>query len=495
MAEINSTVTLRLTTIEGATPKQASSLLKRMLRESTKRQNSAIKANLTTDCTGYAKFSSSAARELELPIPRTTGRLAASRVDEMDRSEAYRILGAYQKRLALAKYLKSTKWLASFEECKADFGWVDYQLYKNLLRAGSLPKAPKIESAVIPTSKSDFQFTRLSLSGTTITLEHFALWDRWADLTFEIPEKLAALHPNLSKVTRPNIRLLNGEVVFDFVLRENVEPEIATPISTLGVDLGVEKPFSAARVYSDGRYSEEFLPSVFTERQSATAAKLSREIPLVSGKNKRRAKLGISNERAVIQERTLRDKRSRVNTAMDWSAASDILAHSKPGEQITVEQLNFNTGGSLGAKYFRPGLMIAKLEHVARRSGKNVKRVRASYSSQECPYCKSAVVPDAARMSNCACGWIADRDYTAAIVIGRRGLKAKKLSVKKTRPTPKRPRAKARVRAVLPFKNRAWTAFTGAAPAEATGTHSSSATSVIGILPLSSSSKPPTLTS
>ena len=486
MAEINSTITLRFSTIEGATSKQTSSLLKRMLRESTRRQNAAIKANLTVDCTSYTKFSSSAARELDLPIPQSPGRLAASRVDEMDRSEAYRLLGAYQQRLALAQFLKSTKWLASFEECKAEFGWIDYQLYRNLLRAGSLPKVPRIESAVIPTAKSDVQFTRLSLSDTTITLERFALWDRWVDLTFEIPDKLAYLHPRLMKVTRPNIRLLNGEVVFDFVLRETVEPEIAASTSTLGIDLGVEKPFSAVRVYSDGRYSEEFLPSVFTERQSAAASKLSSEILLVNSKNKRRATLGVSNELAIEQEQTLRNKRIRVNAAMDWSVAADILAHSKTGEQITVEQLNFNTGGSLGAQRFRSGLMIAKLEHAARRSGKNVKRVRASYSSQECPSCKSAVVPDAFRVSSCACGWSADRDYTAAIVIGRRGLKAKRLSVKKNRPTPKRPRASARVRAIMPFKNRAWTAFTGAAPAEATGTHSSPATSVIGNLPLNS---------
>ena len=488
MVEINSTITLGFSTVEGATSKQTSNLLKRMLRESTKRQKAAIKANLTVDCTGFAKFSSSAARKLDLPVPRSPGRLAASRIDEMDRSEAYRILGSYQKRLALAKYMKSTKWLASFEECKADFGWVDYQLYRNLQRAGSLPKIPRIESAVIPTSKSNAQFTILHLNGSTITLERFALWDRWVDLTFEIPEKLAHLHPSLAKVTRPNIRLLEGEVVFDFVLRENVEPEIVAPSSTLGIDLGVEKPFSAVRVYSDGRYSEEFIPSVFTERQSATAAKLSREIPLVSGKNKRRALLGVSNERAVKQELTLREKRTRVNTAMDWSVASDILAHSKPGEQITVEQLNFNTGGSLGAQRFRSGQMVTKLEHAASRSGKNLKRERASYSSRECPACKSTVTPDAARVSNCVCGWSADRDYTAAIVVGRRGLKAKKLSVKKNRPTSKRPRASARERSIVPFKNRAWTAFTGAAPAEATGTTMGSATSVRGRMPLSSSS-------
>ena len=495
MAEVNSAVTLRLVSIEGATSKQAESLLKRMLRESTRRQNSAIRANLFIDCTDYTKFSSSAARDLDLPIPLTPGRLATSRVDEMDRSEAYRLLGAYQKRLALAEFLKSAKWRASFEECKANFGWIDYQLYRNLLRAGALPKVPRIESAVIPLSKSDVQFARLSLVGTTIRLDRFALWDRWADLTFEIPEKLAQLHPNLSKVTRPNIRLLNDEVVFDFVLRENVESEIIAVSSTLGVDLGVEKPFAAARVYSDGRYSEEFIPSVFTERQSRTAAKLSNEILLVGGKNYRRALLGVSNGRAIEQELTLREKRIRVNSALDWSVAADILAHSKPGEQITVEQLNFNTGGSLGGKRFRSGQMITKLEHAARRSGKNVKRVRASYSSQECPSCKSAVVPDAARVSNCACGWTGDRDYTAAIVIGRRGLKAKRLSVKKSKPTPKRPRAKARSRALLPFKNRAWTAFTGALPAEATGTLTSTATSVSGRLLFSSPSKPLILTS
>lgn len=486
MTEVNSAVTLKLSAVEGVTLKQAEKLLKKMLRESTIRQNAAIKANLAVDCTDFTKFSSASARALSLPIPRSKVRLAASRVDEMDRSEAYRVLGGYQKRLALAQFLRSTKWLASFEECKSARNWIDYNLYKNVLRARKLPTVPRVKSGIIPLAKSDTSFCVLSHTEGSVTLERFALWDRRANLIFKLPSKLALLHPNLKKIARPNIRLLNGEVVFDFVLRETVEREMITSVSTLALDLGITKVFSAARVYSDGRYSEELTPSMFTDRQSKTAEKLSREIALVSAKNCRRSVLGLQNKHSIAQETTLREKRKRINEAHDWSAAADILAHSKAGEQITIENLKFNSGASLGEKRFRHGSVSGKLEHAANRRGKNVKRVSASFSSQICPRCQTKNAPDSDRVIRCNCGWSADRDYTAAIILGQRGLKIKKLSVKKNRPTPKRPRQTARKCAVLPFKNRAWTAFTGATPAEATGKFIElSATSVTGGLPVS----------
>lgn len=489
MTEVNSTITLRLSSVKGATFKQTEDLLRRMLRESAIRQNAAVKANLSVDCTGRAKFSNTAARNLILPIPATEDRLEKFNVAAMDRSEVYRILGGYQKRLALAKFLHSSKWLATFEDCKIALGWVDHNLYKNVLRARKLPTAPRVKSAIIVLSKSATQFAKLSLTDRSITLENFALWNRRADLMFEIPEKIANLHPNLSKITRPNIRLLDKEIVFDFVLRENVEQEQVISNSALALDLGVSKAFSAVRVYSDGRYSEEFITSVFTDRHSKAVTKLSSEIKLISEKNRRRSLLGVVNSCAILQEKTLREKRIRINEAQDWSAAADILSHSNSGEQIIIENLKFNSGGNLGAKRFRHSSISGKLEHAANRLGKNVKRVSASYSSQTCPKCQNRITPAADRISRCECGWTADRDYTAAIVLGQRGIKITKLSVKKNQPTPKKPRRTARKRAVLPFKDTAWTAFTGATPAEATGNLLKiSATSVSGVLPFSCSS-------
>jgi transposase len=406
----------------------------------------------------------------------------------MDRSETYRILSIYQKRLKLANFLHSKKWSASFEDCKQALGWVDYQLYMNVLRSRKLPTVPRIRSAIIPLAKSDQNFCTLSHTDSMVILENFALWDQRADLIFTIPSKIARLHPNLSKISRPSVRLLNGEVVFDFTFRESVASERIISSSTLALDLGVSKAFSAARVYSDGRYSEELVTSVFTERQSKTAKKLSQEIKMLSDKNKRRAILGVHNSQAVKQEKILREKRIRVNEAQDWSVAADIISHSKSGEQITIENLKFNSG-SVGSIRFRHSSVSSKLEHAANRLGKNVKRVNASYSSQTCPQCQKRVTPNTNRMTRCICGWIEDRDYTAAIVLGQRALKIKKLSIKKNRPTPKRPRNSARKARVLKKKNTVWTAFTGAYPTEATGLSlARTATSVIGVTPVSCSS-------
>lgn len=481
MSEVNSTVTLKLSAVKGVTLVKAETLLKKMLRESTIRQNAALKANMTIDCTVKTKFSNTAARKLILPIPATEDRLAKFNVGEMDRSEVYRILSSYQKRLNLAKFLRNTKWLASFDDCKQSLGWTDYELYKNVLRSRKLPVLPRINSAILPISKSGNNFANLSFANSTIVLEKFALWDQRVDLIFNIPEKLQRLHPNLDKITRPNIRLLDGEVVFDFVIRENVESEQIILTSTLALDLGVSKSFSAVRVYSDGRYSEELIPSIFTNRQSKSADKLSREIKLVSDKNKRRAALGVNNSLAIDQEKKLREKKMRVNEAHDWSVAADVLAHSNPNEQITIENLKWNTGGGFGFKRFRHSSVSSKLEHAASRRGKRVKRVNAAFSSQTCPQCQMQVTPDANRTISCPCGWNADRDFTAAIVLGQRSLKIKKLSIKKNQPTPKQPRNKKRKANLLPKKNTVWIAFTGASPTEATSSSLTlTATSVIG---------------
>lgn len=469
MTEVSSTITLKMSSVEGATLDQAEDLLRKMIRESTSRQNAGLKANMTVDCTSRTKFSNAAARDLVLPIPSTKIRLNKFNVDEMDKSEVRRILASYQKRLVLAKFLRSKKWGATLDECKKALGWIDLHLYENVLKSRKIPTFPRIKSAVIPLSKSATQFCDLKYSNSKVVLENFTLWDRRVDLFFELPAKLINLHPNLEKITRPTIRIDADKVVFDFVLRESVEREPIVSTSTLSVDLGVIKAFSAVRVHSDGRYSEEFTPSVFTDRQSRAAEKLGLEIRRVREKNKSRELLGVQNKEAIAQEKTLILKLQRVNEALDWSVAADILSHSKSGEQITIENLKFNTGGSIGVRRFRHSSVSSKLEHASNRRGKNVKRVSAAYSSQTCPKCQTRNKPDSDRFMHCECGWYADRDFTAAVVLGQRGLKIKKLSSKKNEPTPKRPRNSARKRRILPYKSTAWTAFTGASPAEATG--------------------------
>jgi transposase len=478
LKKMNSTVPLTLSAVtvrDDGLPislVEAGHLLRKMLEESKLIQQAGITANQTIDCTEKTQFSNAAARSFVLPVTPTKDRLQKYNVKVMDSSEVHRLLTVWQQRSALAAYLKSTNWTATFAETVVEFKdkWLNYQLYENIKRSRALPALPLIKNVRIPVAKSAVQFCGLPiLEGRKLTLPRFALWDREVNLHFEIPQKLIELHPRITKFTRPTIFLKNDEVLFDFTFEEPVNIEQPVCDSVVGVDIGKAKIFAAVRVFSDGRLSEELTPSVYTERHLEIIKKLDLEIGRIALKRSRRDILDFENLGSVAHEFKLRAKRKRVKAAADWSAVADVWAHVRPGEKLVGEKLDFNTGES----QFRSSLLM-KMGHVGNREGRNFVQVKADYSSQTCPPCRKRDQADEKRVFRCKnpkCGWVADRDFTAGVELGVRGYKPKKVNVvlPKGKATPKRPSKAARRRRFIDYDKRVRSAFTGAVSARATG--------------------------
>jgi transposase len=487
---MNSTVALTLSAVtvrDDGLPislVEADHLLRKMLSESAIIQQAGTIANQTVDCTEKTLYSNAAARSFTLPIQPAKERLQKYNVKVMDSSEVHRLLTVWQQRSALATYLESTNWTATFAETVVQFKWVDYQLYENIKRSRALPALPKIKNARIPVAKSAVQFCGLPiLNDRKLTLPRFALWDREVNLHFEIPKKLLELHPRITKITRPTIFLKDGQVTFDFTFEEPVALEEPVCDSVVGLDIGKVKIFAAVRVYSDGRLSEELTPSIHTERHLERIKKLDLEIDRLALKRKQRDVLGVEKLATVAHEFALRAKRKRVKAAADWSAVADVWAHVRSGETLVGEKLDFNTGES----QFRSSVLM-KVRHVGNREGRNFVQVKAEYSSQTCPPCRKRSKADNKRVFRCPnpkCGWVADRDFTAGAELGVRGFKPKKVKVvlPKGKPTPKRPRRTVRRRRFLEYKLSVRSAFTGAVSARATGSFTL-ATLVTGVEPL-----------
>lgn len=489
MKKTNSTVPLALSAVTmrdaGVTLSvdDVDILFRRMLDESRDIQQAGILANQAVNCTEKTKFSNAAARNLSLPTLPSVERLQKFNVKAMDASEVHRMLTVWQKRSALASYLMSTNWTATFAETVTAFRWVDYQLYENMKRSQAIPALPKIMNVRIPVSKSAAQFCGLPiLEGQNLTLPRFALWDREVNLHFIIPQKLLVLHPNITKITRPTIFLKNGAVTFDFTFEEPIAPESQRCDSVVGLDIGKTKILSAARVYTDGRISEELISSVHTERHLERIEKLDRQIALVAAKRIRRDVFGVVNRNAAAHELALRNKRKRTKSTADWSAASDVWSHVNTGETLIAEKIKFNTGQN----HFRSSLLM-KIQHVGNRTRRNLTQVNPAYSSQTCPSCQIRSKANKKRILTCGdCDWSEDRDYTAAVEIGLRGLSTKrpKLSRTKNRPTPKRPKEITRRRNFSGQNKTIRSAFTGAVSTLVTGNFTPAALVTSAIVPV-----------
>lgn len=367
----------------------------------------------------------------------------------MCRSEALRILAAHSRRTEVVTYLNEHGWDSSYDSAVKYFGdkWLDYELFKNIVRSGEEQATPVVSWPVLPLSKFSNWPTRerVVVRDGLVTVTALVLVDRVVDVVFRVPEKL--LRREFVKWCLPNVRVdrSSGVVCFDFCVVEGVVVDDVGVDSVLACDPGVLRPSVCARVYGDGRLSEEFGNSVETERSVVSARRLEGEIELLVGKERRRAALGFCDVGAQRELVRLRGKLRGVNDHVVWNAAHDVVNHARPGEVIGVENNKFSQG------LWRGGELRLALEHVALRRGFRTVLYSARDASHTCPVDDFRVVP-VDRVSSCDCGWVGDRDYTAAAVGGvrtaRKVFKRKKLSARvsvsrqKSVPTSKRPRRK-----------------------------------------------------
>jgi transposase len=408
--------------------------IKRMLNAARSMQNALVRENEHVNVRDAATtFSSKESRNLSCSRRISRDQLVPSKLLEINRTEAYRLIKGHQERQAVASCLQAHAWQLPYEACKKLLGNpVDYELYKNLMRSQRLPRLPKVKTVRLPLSSVNYQFSQIAVEGRLIQLELVA-FDRRVTLEFEIPAKLYELHANFEKITRPTLRLTpHGELHFDFSFVERSElgePSSDTPI---GFDLG------KARVIVGVRGTTELVQSVHTDRDARKLAVIDAEIARLMSKRARRALHDVVHAGADRQLKLLRAKRDRIIEARDWNAATDVIKHARPGEPIALERLTFNTGGS----QFRSGSLDAKICHKARRAGKRVVHVNPKGTTGTCPQCGQTGLPFVRRKLTCSCGYTSDRDYSSAIIVAMRGQRSLQRSRETTRKEQGQPRNK-----------------------------------------------------
>jgi transposase len=439
--------------------------LEQWLTEATIAQNKMIALNKRLDFTNKTKFGSADSRRLKI-VEQANPVIQNYQVNELNRSEVRRILSLWQARVGIAEYLAKTSWDTDYKTVKAKFPYLKKALFKNIQRAGKLPELPQVARARIPLSKSSVQLVKMEVVNSKITLHGFWILDQQYTLEFAIPLKLLEQYGSSFKVCKPDIRLdEQGRVAFSFAVRTAVTLA-SDDSSVLGVDLGVLKPFSASRVQKSGLLSEEFIGSRELDSIVKRIELLTLESKRVTAKLKAYQSLELNSSHLSQQKAELSTKVTRLKGSLDWLVARDIVRHSKPGETIVIEDLGWRTGGW---SKWTSGSVTQKIEHVGRKHGHFVKKVNAAYSSQSCPECHAAGLPDSSRVFTCPCGWSEDRDYTASAVVGVRGSKVKGVGRSKNRPTPKRPRLTARK---FYGSKRVRAAFTGVVPTDCTSSTS-----------------------
>lgn len=339
--------------------------------------------------------------------------------------ESCRILKAWQKRYEIAKIVVANPDITFYElglklgpKVKINRRWVD-----NIRRAGRLPAKPFINNARIVTSCDSHLITLLCPSGIWIHNIHIAT--ETMNLFFPVSKKQYANLGKIVKPIAPTIRLdKDGYYIFDFCFETKRKNPKNQP-NHLGVDPKLNNGFAAVVIGENKQISGYVQPSVQTQRCQRKVDHISNDI---GGKRKKvnniKACEAPNQEKIDELEYQIyldQQKRQRVNEALDWQAANDLVDYAEQvNADICYENVKCNLGGKL---HFRSTQKRDKVKQVAAKHGRKVTDVSCAYTSQDCPRCgnreKKAL---SNRTHHCKkCGLKCDRDYASAINMAKRG--------------------------------------------------------------------------
>lgn len=399
----------------------------------------------------YAKsagqFSNAKARKMlgnEIPTP--AGWLQPYRLKEMARTEAWRLLSAYQKRDEVACLLDEHGWDTEYKDLKLKKGQrkPKENLYNNIKRSGRHPEVPKVSNPRMKLSAVNSQFVNLSVNADNrVIYLDMVVKDSWVELEFRIPDRMFAEWVSIRKVCKPTIQLVDGAVRFFFsadVVADPSVPVVESPHgrSCLCFDVGDSdhNPLAIMRVYEDGTLGSRYFVSCFTQDLWLRLRRLSVEKALCVAKLSRCRELGVEdNPNLVRQIGELAGKVSRLKWQFARCAAVDLVGCARVGEPVVTENLSWLVGSGLWCF----GEIVSAVQWVCSRDGHDFVFVSARDASHTCPHCFCRVEPDSvSRVSSCVCGWSDDRDFTACAVMGLRYFDAVHVFLGGSRPRVRR---------------------------------------------------------
>lgn len=148
--------------------------------------------------------------------------------NEMAQREVFRIISTYQERLKLAKELEKHNWDISYNDFLPN-EYVDFELFKNLLRMRRLPKLGKINNPRIC-----FGYTNNDFADKPYIQDNFIIWENVTllnksyNFVFQIPIKQLLRYENIIKGSKPALRLEKETniIYFDFSIFSTVAKPI-----------------------------------------------------------------------------------------------------------------------------------------------------------------------------------------------------------------------------------------------------------------------------
>lgn len=320
--------------------------------------------------------------------------------------------------------------------------FINTKWIKNICKAKAYPTIPTHLNFELNYTSADTQVCKILEQDN----QHIKYSMRMADgtdaiLNIPIPNNI---RKNTGHLSNPKIRIkfnkdtneIEGyyaDIMYDAAISEDVK---ASSNTTLGVDLGGIKKFSAAAVYDDGTFSKEYLPTKELDILNAKLNKLKAERSalikktttisgMITGLEKRSRDvpdvLRASLARKEKHAKELNGKISRLKAHIACVEARDLVAVAinEQARVINLEDLAvLNNDGAQVTARWEFALDRQRLVNVAVLSGVSVICVNPAYTSKTDPFDNSVCVPNSKRICKTSGGDL-DRDYVAALNMGR----------------------------------------------------------------------------
>lgn len=348
--------------------------------------------------------------------------------NEMAQREVFRIISTYQERLKLAKELEKHNWDISYNDFLPN-EYVDFELFKNLLRMRRLPKLGKINNPRIC-----FGYTNNDFSDKPYIQDNFIIWENVTllnksyNFVFQIPIKQLLRYENIIKVSKPTLRLEKETniIYFDF----SIFPTVAKPIEKneiknyVGVDLGIVRPITCSYV-ENNKLAGEFEESIYSKNHSKKLEILTKELFFIKRKLKRKSGLGINCENLYYEGISLSNKISNIKKSLSWSLATDIVSSFDNETMIVLENLRWIGGHTR----WNAGDFKTKIKHQAKKYSKNISFVNAKNTSQKCSICDNKISHNGRIVYCSSCKIKKDRDSNSSQNIVKKKTQVNNLGV------------------------------------------------------------------
>lgn len=437
--DISSTVSLNLTfaielgTGKVMTPGQFQPIIESFLDDMKRAQETLIEHNADTlPYRENPKFGSKWARENVLE-PDDSQVIPSSYVEKYwtlngCKSEAARIILAWQQRVRVWDAIQELGNKASFDAVKAQLGgkWLDWRLYNNVASSKEKPARPVLHGVKFPFCQMNNQVIQQKTFLDGIVLHRVAIGDKRYDLFFD-NQGIFERYPDITSLSRPTLlRMNSGEVKWHFSVNQSVEqPVVGHQDTVVAFDRNMDhsRIISGVRASRNGHVSGELGPSRNTVATVHHANRVKTDLERKKTKQANQMPWNVDSEKTARRGEDISlvsDALDALHDALDVLVADDMIGHLKPGEALVVERLDMFGGGPVK---FRHGRTDERLEHKCARLGIPLVMVNPSGTTSSCPRCGGALIVRSGRGVYCPdCGFEDNRDTASSPVIAGRGL-------------------------------------------------------------------------